>query len=81
MDDDSDNGRVIDVGPPRRKRWRIWVIVVGAVLLLGASRLAHQLGRRRHRRDAVSRGHQRGRRTQEASQMERARPVRDGSRH
>src|SRR4029079_16498202 len=24
---------------PRRKRWRIWVIVVGAVLLLGASRL------------------------------------------
>lgn len=30
---------VIEIGPPRRKRWRIWLLILVALILLGTSRL------------------------------------------
>src|ERR1043166_1760102 len=33
------DAKVIDVGPPSRRRWKIWIIVASIVLLLSLSRL------------------------------------------
>jgi uncharacterized membrane protein (UPF0182 family) len=33
------DAKVIDVGPPRRRRWKIWIIVAAALLLLSFSRI------------------------------------------
>src|SRR5689334_10282134 len=35
----SRDAKVIDVGPPSRRRWKIWIIVAAIVLLLSFSRL------------------------------------------
>jgi len=33
------DAKVIDVGPPRRRRWKIWLIVAAVLLLLSFSRI------------------------------------------